>query len=276
MRDALNEGTVGDTAKLMMHRLIVRKLRYDPSLMQKAKDAHARQADQFAEWSFVKEWDDLLALSLEELAIKLISRDREMVRLRNSSPFYLAEGVHFGGYNERVRLRRAARRLVTRNSANPGDNRRRPMVTAPNENDQDGELSDANARDRAVCRGIEYAQKDLRDAGGAYDRDELATILLDETLKDVDQLVAAGAILEIRGTSNQRQYPKMQFNADGTVVAGLKFISGCFPSRNPWAILNFLVNPQSSLNGERPIDRLRAGAFEEVAAAARSFGRQGC
>lgn len=149
------------------------------------------------------------------------------------------------------------------------------MVTSSNESAQPEKLPDANAGDRAISRGIEYAQKDLRDAGGAYDRDELATILPDETLRDVDRLVAAGAILEIRGTSNQRQYPKMQFNGDGTVVAGLKFISGSFPSRNPWAILNFLVNPQSSLNGERPIDRLRAGAFEEVAAAARSFGRQG-
>ncbi len=104
--------TVGDTAKLIMHRLIVRRLRHDPSLQQRAVAAHARQADQFRGSSFVKEWDDLLALPLEELAVKLISRDREMVRLRNSSPFYPCRGVHFGGYLQRVRLRRAARRLV--------------------------------------------------------------------------------------------------------------------------------------------------------------------
>ena len=114
MSDGLNEGVVGDTAKLMMHRLIVRRLRHDPSLVDKAKVAHARQAAQFADWPFVREWQSLLALPAGELASKLISRDREMVRLRNSSPFYLAEGVHFGDYDMRVRLRRAARRVVQR------------------------------------------------------------------------------------------------------------------------------------------------------------------
>ena len=48
------------------------------------------------------------------LASKLISRDREMVRLRNTSPFYLIEGVDFGDYDARVRLRGAARRVVKR------------------------------------------------------------------------------------------------------------------------------------------------------------------
>jgi hypothetical protein len=112
MSDGLNEGVVGDTAKLMMHRLIARMLRRDPSLVERAKVAHARQADQFAGWPFVREWHDLLSLPPGELASRLISRDREMVRLRNSSPFYLTEGVDFGDYSARVRLRRAARRVV--------------------------------------------------------------------------------------------------------------------------------------------------------------------
>jgi len=114
MNDGLNEGVVGDTAKLMMHRLIVRKLRRDPSLVEKAKAAHTRQADQFTDWPFVREWQELLALPTRELASRLISRDREMVRLRNSSPFYLVEDVHFGDYDARIRLRRAARRVVGR------------------------------------------------------------------------------------------------------------------------------------------------------------------
>lgn len=114
MSDGLNEGVVGDTAKLMMHRLIVRMLRRDPSLVERAKVAHARHADQFAGWPFVREWHELLSLPPGELASRLISRDREMVRLRNTSPFYLAEGVDFGDYSARVRLRRAARRVVRR------------------------------------------------------------------------------------------------------------------------------------------------------------------
>lgn len=114
MKDRLNEGVVGDTAKLMMHRLIARRLRRDPTLVERAKAAHTRQADQFTDWPFVREWQELLALPTGELAAKLISRDREMVRLRNSSPFFLAEGIHFGDYDTRIRLRRAARRIVER------------------------------------------------------------------------------------------------------------------------------------------------------------------
>ena len=44
MAGEVNEGVVGDTAKLMMHRLIVRMLRRDPSLVERVRTAHARQA----------------------------------------------------------------------------------------------------------------------------------------------------------------------------------------------------------------------------------------
>jgi hypothetical protein len=116
MSTEANQGVVGDIAKLMMHRLIVRQIRRDPTLVERAKIAHARQADQFAGWPIVRKWDELLSLSLSpsELTSRLISRDREMVRLRNSSPFYLAEGVDFGDYGSRIRLRRAARRVAER------------------------------------------------------------------------------------------------------------------------------------------------------------------
>lgn len=114
MTGEVNEGVVGDTAKLMMHRLIARMLRRDPSLAERARIAHTRQVDQFAGWPFVREWEELLALPTRELASKLTNRDREMMRLRNSSPFYLAEGVDFGDYEARVRLKRAARRIVER------------------------------------------------------------------------------------------------------------------------------------------------------------------
>jgi hypothetical protein len=82
----VNQGVVGDTAKPIMHRLIARQIRRDPALVEKAKIAHAHQADQFAGWPFEREWDELLSLPPDELTSKLISRDREMVRLRNSSP----------------------------------------------------------------------------------------------------------------------------------------------------------------------------------------------
>jgi hypothetical protein len=60
MSTEVNQGVVGDIAKLMMHRLIARQTRRDPTLVERAKIVHARQADQFASWPFVREWDELL------------------------------------------------------------------------------------------------------------------------------------------------------------------------------------------------------------------------
>jgi hypothetical protein len=49
MSTEVSQGVVADTAKLMMHRLIARQIRRDPTLVEKTKVAHARQADQFDE-----------------------------------------------------------------------------------------------------------------------------------------------------------------------------------------------------------------------------------
>src|SRR5260221_3242355 len=117
--NTVNQGEVGDTAKLIMHRLIARHIRRDPMLVERAKIAHTKQADQYAGWPFVGEWNDLLDLPPSELTSKLISRDREMVRLRNSSPFYLAEGVDLGDYRTRIRVSRAARRAEERRLREP-------------------------------------------------------------------------------------------------------------------------------------------------------------
>ena len=44
MATEVNQGVVGDTAKLIMHRLIARQIRRDPALVEKAKIANARQS----------------------------------------------------------------------------------------------------------------------------------------------------------------------------------------------------------------------------------------
>jgi hypothetical protein len=59
----VNAGVVGDVAKLFMHRLIAHKIRRDPTIIDRAK-VHGRQAERFAGWRFVGEWDELLTLPL--------------------------------------------------------------------------------------------------------------------------------------------------------------------------------------------------------------------
>jgi hypothetical protein len=118
MSTKVNESEVGDTAKLMIHRLIARRIRRDPTLVDRAKAILARQADQFEGWPFVREWEVLLSLPPSKLTSKLISRDREMERLRNSSPFYLA-AESLKDQEFRVRIARAARGLAQQSGGFP-------------------------------------------------------------------------------------------------------------------------------------------------------------
>jgi hypothetical protein len=113
----VNQETVNDAAKLIMHRLIARKLGHDPSLVERAKEAQSKIAARFTDRPFVAEWDELLALPMANLRRKLVSRDSDMVRLRISSPFVLAADVDFTDYDFRLRIRRAARRLAERGLA---------------------------------------------------------------------------------------------------------------------------------------------------------------
>jgi hypothetical protein len=110
----VNAAAVGDFAKLIVHRLVARRMRRDSSLVERAKKVQARMAEQYGGWPFVGEWNELLAMPPQALRDKLVSRDREMVRLRNTSPFYLTEGIDFGDYDLRIPIARAARRVAQR------------------------------------------------------------------------------------------------------------------------------------------------------------------
>jgi hypothetical protein len=114
MSDAPNQEAVNDCAKLIMHRLIARNLSRDPSLVERAKISHARTFTRFRDRSFVREWDVLLHLPVEEIRLRLSSRDRNMNRLRLSSPFVTAFGIDFTDPILRRRIWQAAKRLTVR------------------------------------------------------------------------------------------------------------------------------------------------------------------
>lgn len=125
MNEQINKERVNDTAKLIMHRLIARELGRDPSLLDRARISQAKIAERFADRPFVRGWDELLNAPAAELRARLTSRDSDMVRLRSSSPFVLAEGVDFTDYDLRLRIQRAARRVVERGLASRS---RRPTM----------------------------------------------------------------------------------------------------------------------------------------------------
>ena len=132
-----------------------------------------------------------------------------------------------------------------------------------------------DARALAVLEGVRIAQEDLRRSGGAYDLDQVRTLLRGISRQAVDKRVQEGSLLAIPGPSNHRSFPTLQFNSDGTVVDGLKSVQEALPTDNPWTVLNFLAQPDERLNGRKPIDLLKEGKVELVVEAARRMARQG-
>ncbi|MCS3448625.1 MULTISPECIES: hypothetical protein [Bradyrhizobium] len=132
-----------------------------------------------------------------------------------------------------------------------------------------------DARALAVLEGVRIAQEDLRRSGGAYDLDQVRTLLRGISRQAVDKRVQEGSLLAVPGPSNHRSFPTLQFNVDGTVVEGLKSVQEALPTNNPWTVLNFLAQPDDRLGGRKPIDLLREGKVELVVEAARRMAQQG-
>jgi hypothetical protein len=139
----------------------------------------------------------------------------------------------------------------------------------------DAEAFEPSAKARALLRGVRTAQEDLKQAGGAYELDEVRALLNGISRQAVEKRVREGALLAVPGPSNRRRFPTVQFTDDGEVVPGLREVRQALPFQNPWAVLNYLVNPDARLGGRRPIDALKAGEAAEVVEAARRLGQQG-
>lgn len=143
----------------------------------------------------------------------------------------------------------------------------RPMI--------DKSAFEPDARSRAMLEGLRIAQEDLRDAGGAYDQEQVRTLMRGVSRQAIDKRVQDGSLLAVPGPSNRRSYPTLQFNHDGTVVPGLKAVREALQTANPWSILNFLSHPDVRLGNRKPIDLLKSGNLEQVLEAAKRLGEQG-
>ncbi len=130
-------------------------------------------------------------------------------------------------------------------------------------------------RGRAILEGVRIAEQDLKRSGGAFGIDQVRSLLRGISRQAIDKRVQDGSLLAVPGPSNHRSYPTLQFNRDGSIVAGLREVRRALPVESPWAVLNFLANSDDRLNGHRPIDLLRAGEVERVVEAARLYGEPG-
>lgn len=127
-------------------------------------------------------------------------------------------------------------------------------------------------RARAILRGVENARQDLKDAGGAFDIEDVRKLLHGVSRQAIDKRVKDGALLAVPGPSGKRRFPALQFQPDGGVVPGLKEVQAALGYTSPWSVLNFLVNPHDLLDRRAPIDLLRAGEVALVEQAAKLSG----
>ena len=69
-------------------------------------------------------------------------------------------------------------------------------------------------------------------------------------------------------------YPAFQVGKNGLLL-GIREVLKAFAVDDPWMRVSFMLTGDARLGGNRPIDLLRAGKVEEVAAAAAAFGEHG-
>src|SRR5215212_1952234 len=139
----------------------------------------------------------------------------------------------------------------------------------------DASAFEPSSRAKALLKGLQIAQNDLKESGGAYDLDQVRVLMNGISRQMVDRKVREGSLLAVPGPSNRRAYPTVQFASDGAVVPGLRAVQDALPTGTPWAVLNFLVRPDPRLNGRKPIDLLKDGEIDLVVEAARRMGQQG-
>lgn len=130
-------------------------------------------------------------------------------------------------------------------------------------------------RAKAALKGIEIAKDDLRNSGGSYDLEQVRRLMHGVSRQRIDKRVREGSLLAVPGPSSKRHYPAVQFKDDGTVVEGLQAVREALPTKNGFAILNFLIHPDRRLAKRKPIDLLKAGEVDLVVEAARRLGEQG-
>jgi hypothetical protein len=172
------------------------------------------------------------------------------------------------------RLQRFGRFLVE-SQARPAVRKRFRSSQAVKKPVMDKTAFEPSSRAKALLKGVQIAQDDLKDSGGAYDLEQVRSLLNGISRQMIDRKVREGSLLAVPGPSNRRAYPTVQFNRDGTVVPGLKAVYDALPTGNPWAVLNFLVRPDPRLSGRKPIDLLKSGDVDLAVEAARRAGQQG-
>lgn len=69
-----------------------------------------------------------------------------------------------------------------------------------------------------------------------------------------------------RDAKHAFHYPKWQFNEAGALLPGIQEVLQLFKSQDEWRVMRYFLGARQQLDGQRPLDLLRAGNIEAVMA----------
>lgn len=87
MTTSVNRETINDRFKLAFHRVVARRLKADPALLDGARSIVHDWSAEGPQPGFIAEWAELLARPAGEVRRIIVGRGEDIKRLRLSSPF---------------------------------------------------------------------------------------------------------------------------------------------------------------------------------------------
>jgi hypothetical protein len=126
---------------------------------------------------------------------------------------------------------------------------------------------------RAFLDGLDARARLIKQNGGVFKTEEVADYL-GITPQAVNKRRALRQLVGITFRKRGYVFPAWQFTDRGT-VRGLEDVLAALADHDEWTQNVFFINPNTSLNGRRPLDLLRQGEVHEVLEAAKEFGQHG-
>lgn len=126
---------------------------------------------------------------------------------------------------------------------------------------------------QARLSGLESKRLLLHAEGGTVTAAEAAQ-RLGLTRQGVDRRRRAGRLIGLTMGRRGYAYPVWQFGEVGT-LPGLARVLAALDDLGPWSQVSWFISPNTRLDGDSPLIRLRAGEVEPVVTAARAYGEQG-
>lgn len=117
-------------------------------------------------------------------------------------------------------------------------------------------------------RGKKYRQQSIQAAFTAQE----ITDILKISDEELAQLRRSNKIIFL-DDGNSYVYPKCQFDRD-KIIDGIDRVIAQLPIQEGWTQLIFLESGDPTLDGNKPIDRLRKGDISAVVVAAGNYGKQ--